>query len=79
MGNTRACGGADSSLFLSLDEIARPENAYDNFALMAGRAAIKIASFYDVSLSDVMAVSCTGGFCLVNCELQEVAITDHVM
>eukprot|EP00198_Chlamydomonas_reinhardtii_P001096 XP_001690431.1 predicted protein [Chlamydomonas reinhardtii] len=50
------CGGADASLVLSLEEMARPENAEDNFAELAGRAAKKIASFYDVSVADTLAV-----------------------
>lgn len=52
-----ACGGADSSLFLTLDEVTRPENSGDKFSELAGRALIKIASFYDISASDALAVS----------------------
>ncbi|KAG2484026.1 hypothetical protein HYH03_017116 [Edaphochlamys debaryana] len=50
------CGGADASLFLTFDELARPENADDNFALITARAAKKIASFFDISVADTMAV-----------------------
>ncbi|KAG2484027.1 hypothetical protein HYH03_017117 [Edaphochlamys debaryana] len=50
------CGGADASLFLTFDELARPENAYDNFALITARAAKKIASFFDISVADTVAV-----------------------
>lgn len=34
---------------------------YDRFMEIAARAAIKIASFYDVSVSDTLAVSITRG------------------
>ncbi|KAG2484028.1 hypothetical protein HYH03_017118 [Edaphochlamys debaryana] len=50
------CGGADASLFLTMDELTRPENAYDNFALITARAAKKIASFFDISVADTVAV-----------------------
>ncbi|KAG2484888.1 hypothetical protein HYH03_016369 [Edaphochlamys debaryana] len=50
------CGGADASLFLTLDELSRPENADDNFALITARAAKKIASFFDISVADTVAV-----------------------
>ncbi|GLC63932.1 hypothetical protein PLESTF_000100100 [Pleodorina starrii] len=50
------CGGADSSLLLTIDELTRPENAYDNFSLLTARAAKKIASFFDVSVADTLAV-----------------------
>ncbi len=39
----------------------RPENSYDNFTAVARRALVKIASFYDVSLADTMAV-CVYGY-----------------
>ncbi|KAG2441979.1 hypothetical protein HYH02_009772 [Chlamydomonas schloesseri] len=50
------CGGADASLLLSIEEMARPENAYDDFSLLAARAAKKIASFFDISVADTLAV-----------------------
>lgn len=55
--NSVNCGGADSSALLSVAEMMRPENNYDSFSFFASRAVIKIASFYDVSASDVLAVS----------------------
>lgn len=51
-----ACDGASSGLFLSKDEMWRPENSYDKFSAIAARVLKKIASFYDVSVSDTMAV-----------------------
>lgn len=54
--NSVNCGGADSSALLSVAEMTRPENNYDQFSFLASRAVIKIASFYDVSASDVLAV-----------------------
>ncbi|KAG2491600.1 hypothetical protein HYH03_010165 [Edaphochlamys debaryana] len=50
------CGGADASLFLTIEELARPENVDDNFALITARAAKKIASFFDISVADTVAV-----------------------
>ncbi|KAG2440741.1 hypothetical protein HXX76_003598 [Chlamydomonas incerta] len=50
------CGGADASLLLSIAELTRPENAEDSFAALAARAAKKIASFFDVSVADTLAV-----------------------
>ncbi|KAG2440724.1 hypothetical protein HXX76_003581 [Chlamydomonas incerta] len=50
------CGGADASLLLSIEEMARPENAYDDFSVLAARAAKKIASFFDISVADTLAV-----------------------
>lgn len=58
--NSNNCGGADSSVLLSVSEMTRSENNYDDFAFIASRAVIKIASFYDVSASDVIAVSFAG-------------------
>ncbi len=37
-----------------------PRSAYDLFALRTARVAKKVASFFDVSVADVLAVSCTG-------------------
>jgi hypothetical protein len=34
----------------------RPENAYDDFSRIVSRVVIKIASFYDVSATDTLAV-----------------------
>ncbi|KAG2437396.1 hypothetical protein HXX76_006048 [Chlamydomonas incerta] len=51
-----ACGGADASLLLNIAEMARPENSYDDFSALAARAAKKIASFFDVSVADTVAV-----------------------
>ena len=50
------CGGADASVYLSVEEMVQPQNAYDDFAFIAGRALTKIASFYDISVADCMAV-----------------------
>ncbi|EFJ51493.1 hypothetical protein VOLCADRAFT_87571 [Volvox carteri f. nagariensis] len=50
------CGGADCSLLLTIDEMTRPENAYDDFSLLTSRAAKKIASFFDISVADTLAV-----------------------
>eukprot|EP00198_Chlamydomonas_reinhardtii_P001276 XP_001690611.1 predicted protein [Chlamydomonas reinhardtii] len=55
------CGGADASLLLSIEEMARPENAYDDFSLIAARAAKKIASFFDISVADTLAVCAAVG------------------
>ncbi len=50
------CGGADSSLLLTVEELTRPENAYDSFSARTSRAMKKIASFFDASVADTMAV-----------------------
>ncbi|KAG2435978.1 hypothetical protein HYH02_011691 [Chlamydomonas schloesseri] len=50
------CGGADSSLLLSPEELARPESSNDDFAALTARAAKKIASFFDISVADTLAV-----------------------
>ncbi|KAG2425551.1 hypothetical protein HXX76_013595 [Chlamydomonas incerta] len=55
------CGGADASLFLNIQEMARPENAYDDFSAIAARAAKKIASFFDISVADTLAVCAAVG------------------
>ncbi|KAG2440722.1 hypothetical protein HXX76_003579 [Chlamydomonas incerta] len=55
------CGGADASLLLNIAEMARPENAYDDFSVLASRAAKKIASFFDISVADTLAVCAAVG------------------
>jgi hypothetical protein len=44
------------SLLLTKDELLRPENDYDRFSTIASRAMIKIASFEDASVADVLAL-----------------------
>lgn len=46
-----ACGGADASLLLNLEEQLRPENAYDSFSAITSRVLMQIAMAYDVSLA----------------------------
>ncbi len=45
------------SLLLNQEEMFRIENAQENFSALVSRAVIKLASFYDVSASDVLTVS----------------------
>jgi hypothetical protein len=47
---------ADGSLTLNEAELVRPENTYEDFALITASIVRKIATFYDVSASDVLAV-----------------------
>lgn len=54
-----SCGGADASLFLTLEELVRGENSQHHTAFLAGQAAIKIAAWFDTSVADVLAV-CAG-------------------
>ncbi len=49
-------GGADGSLFLTLDEINRKENAYDSWAFLLSKNALALAKKYDTSVADVIAV-----------------------
>lgn len=56
MAGTGPCSGADGSLLLDLSEMLRPENDYDKFSSIASRALLKIATFYDVSVADTLAV-----------------------
>jgi hypothetical protein len=44
------------SLLLDTGEMLRTENAYDDFSRIVSRVVIKIASFYDVSATDTLAV-----------------------
>jgi hypothetical protein len=44
------------SLLLTKDELLRPENNYDTFSTITARAMIKIASFENASVADVLAV-----------------------
>jgi hypothetical protein len=41
---------------LTKEELLRPENDYDKFSSITSRAMIKIASFEDASVADVLAV-----------------------
>jgi hypothetical protein len=49
-------GGADGSLFLTLDEINRQENAYDSWAFLLSRNVLSLAKRYDTSVADIVAV-----------------------
>lgn len=41
-GNTEECGGADASLFLTVEEMMRPENRYDDFSAIAAVPVKKV-------------------------------------
>jgi hypothetical protein len=49
-------GGADGSLFLTLDEINRQENAYDSWAFLLSKNALALAKKYNTSVADIIAV-----------------------
>ena len=49
-------GGADGSLFLTLDEINRQENAYDSWAFLLSKNVLALAKRYDTSVADIVAV-----------------------
>ena len=49
-------GGADGSIFLTADEIQRPENNYDSFAFLLSKNALALAKRYNSSVADVVAV-----------------------
>lgn len=49
-------GGADGSLLLTEDELRRSENAYDNFAHILSKNALALASRFNSSVADVIAV-----------------------
>ena len=49
-------GGADGSLFLTLDEINRQENAYDSWAFLLSKNVLALAKRYNTSVADVIAV-----------------------
>ncbi len=49
-------GGADGSVILSKDEVARPENKQDRFAHTLSPVAKNISSITDASVADVIAV-----------------------
>jgi hypothetical protein len=49
-------GGADGSLFLTQDEINRPENAYDSWAFLLSKNVLALAKKYDTSVADTVAV-----------------------
>ena len=49
-------GGADGSIFLTADEIRRPENKYDSFAFLLSQNVLALAKRYDSSVADIVAV-----------------------
>lgn len=49
-------GGADGSIFLTADEIRRPENNYDSFAFLLSKNVLELAKRYNSSVADVVAV-----------------------
>lgn len=49
-------GGADGSIFLTADEIQRPENNYDSFAFLLSKNVLALAKRYNSSVADVVAV-----------------------
>jgi len=49
-------GGADGSIFLTADEIGRPENNYDSFAYILSKNVLALAKRYNSSVADVVAV-----------------------
>jgi hypothetical protein len=49
-------GGADGSIFLTDDEINRPENAYDSWAFLLSKNALALAKRYNTSVADIVAV-----------------------
>lgn len=49
-------GGADGSLLLTEDELRRPENRYDNFAVILSKNALALATRYNTSVADIIAV-----------------------
>lgn len=49
-------GGADGSIFLTADEIRRPENRYDSFAFLLSQNVLALAKRYHSSVADVVAV-----------------------
>lgn len=49
-------GGADGSIFLTQDEINRPENRYDSWAFLLSQNALALAKKYNTSVADIVAV-----------------------
>lgn len=49
-------GGADGSIFLTADEINRPENNYDSFSYLLSKNVLALAKRYNSSVADVVAV-----------------------
>lgn len=49
-------GGADGSIFLTQDEINRPENKYDSWAFLLSQNALALAKKYNTSVADIVAV-----------------------
>lgn len=49
-------GGADGSLMLTEDELRRSENSYDNFAYLLSKNALALATRFNSSVADVVAV-----------------------
>lgn len=49
-------GGNDGSVILTFNEMMRLENSYDNFTFIISSNAMSIASLYDTSAADVVAV-----------------------
>lgn len=49
-------GGTDGSLFLTADEISRPENNYDSFSYLLSKNVLALAKRYNSSVADVVAV-----------------------
>lgn len=49
-------GGADGSLLLTVDELKRPENNYDNFAFILSKNVLALAKRFDASVADIIAV-----------------------
>jgi hypothetical protein len=58
--------GVPCSLLLNVEEMLRPENDYDRFSRITSRAAVKIASYYDVSVADVLAICSAVGIELLS-------------
>lgn len=52
-----AAYGNDGSLLLSLEEMLRPENAYDEFSEHSAKPIKMIAAWYGASIADTLAVS----------------------
>ena len=48
-------GGADGSVFLTQDEIRRPENKYDSWAHLLAQNALALAKRFDTSVADIIA------------------------
>jgi hypothetical protein len=46
----------DGSLMLNMSEMVRPENSYETFSETTAKFIKKIATFYQVSASDTLAV-----------------------